>query len=315
MMAPAWSALRAALTDRVRAFLGDGDPDGVLGWRALREAVTLARSATSWQDGMEMLHIDDGYVLAWFHWCRYVAIDRAGGDRPAEPLDDLEASLRLCTGLVTVDPGLVPDGVRAHFAETGTPRALVAEEAEGLVALTHVVEAGLAAARDQRDPEGFSLSCELLRRGLARVPYTHPAREQLQVALADAYRDRYGISGEPRDLAAAIGWQRGALGALSPAAAGFPDRVAALDDLTWRGFLDTGTDRDLRTALGVRRLREAVAEGDEERQTARLFLGEVLLRHGQRWHRPADLDEAVRHLRAVVDTAGNHPRRVLPLAA
>src|SRR5215472_14614696 len=185
-------ALRENLRHRLLRF-EHGDRAAVLGpaaERAARDLLNQAWGTTA--EGRPTLSIVDAYLLGQFHWCRYQVLPP--GERSAE----VEPIRQYFTGMVTLAPEHVPEGVCDLLSDEPEPRAIAKTMVVGARLRKH-----LARAQQAKDVDELDMAIGLMQ--------TLPLRDlpgdmaiNFYVTLSRAWRDRYDWAGDPADLEKAI---------------------------------------------------------------------------------------------------------------
>ena len=203
--------LLAAVRARVEACLEQGDASRVVEAAALDQAAELWLAAQLEPESRPEII----YVLAWLHWCRYLALPE-DSDR-----EDLAAALELFEIVGQTQPNLVPADV-ARFLEMAQP----AGEDPGSVynravhLFNEFQQTGQRPAIDQ--------ALTLFGRAADAIPADHPRRGMFLSGLGGAYLARYEAFGETADLGQAIDWGSAAVRAIP---AGHDDHPDALTNL------------------------------------------------------------------------------------
>lgn len=288
---PGWDAMLTELDRRVVAYGQEQDAALVLD----DTAVELLARVWEQVDAGE-LTTAAAFVLARFHWCRFLALPE-GAD-----LSDRAYALELFTSLLEVDPGLVPGQLREQLEEPGhiPGSAYNSSGAE----FYELYEAN-------GDPELLDLALAMLGMAVASAPPDAPGAGLFLSNSAGAHLARFGIAGDPADLDAAIGFGRRA--AAHPA--GSPEaRAATANNLAaaLRTRFERAGDRaDLDAA--VRAARSAVEALPPDHPDIHSYLAGVALAVQTRFQHTndrADVDEAVTLAgRCVAASAPGDPER------
>ena len=290
--------LFAALTRRVRAF-EQGAYRAVLDPRALVDASNLMRR-TADADGLvpfEVVHL-----VAWLHWCRYLALPDDGDD-----LDDLQAAIELFTEIAGIDPQMVPEPVRRYIFGDGDGDD-AGNQASYAVDL-------LRRAMQYDDFAALNRAIELLTAAITATPDDHPYRADRLSNLGFALSVRFDRTGVKADLDEAISVSRQAVAATPddhPGLAGFLSRLGGA--LRAR-FERAGAKADLDEAVSASRQAVTVAADHPDRAGYLHNLGLALQTRFRCAGDGADLDEAVSVSRQAVAEADDHPGRGMFLSS
>jgi CHAT domain len=223
-----------ALQARIAVFIDRNDPSEILDEAALAEAAQLWEAAQSEAGGGTPLDVFS--VVAWLHWCRYVALP-AGDDQ-----DDYHRAIGLFAALFKVDPARVPEPLHTLLAADPSPADGPDQWARQAVAL-------LKRAMAVDDPTALDQAIDLLRRTVAATRPDHPNRAGRLSNLGGALQIRFGGTGVPADLDEAIDSARKAAAATPP---DDPNRAAILSNLNSAlraHFGRTGAVADLDEAI------------------------------------------------------------------
>jgi tetratricopeptide (TPR) repeat protein len=301
--------LIAALNHRVKVFAETDDPALVLEQAALEEAAELRRLSTQRVSGQEALPLEEAYVLAYLHWCRYVALP-AGQDR-----EDYEASRVLFAALAKVRPALVPEQMRRDLAAEERRAKRIEAYCDRQVEAKSLHDR----ARAARDPAALDAAIEAQRDAVALIATVDRKGHALALtSLSELLRERlqWREDGWTPELAAdldeAIALRRAALAITDPDAPDYGEHLDALADLTWWRYRRSGELRHLDELIEARRSRVAGVEGGDALVSALLDLVKAVdLRIQSSTDRFTDLDEAVEALRTGLEALPeDHPERV-----
>ena len=188
-----------------------GDPLSVLEPAALDQANELWLAAQlEPEPQFEII-----YVLAWLHWCRYLALPE-GLDR-----EDRAAALKFFEMISQTQPNLVPADVSRIL---GIPQPASQDPGSMYNSAVHLLndfqQTGQRSAIDR--------AVALFHRAAAAFPADHPRRGMVLSGLGAAYMTRFESFGDTADLDQAIHWGSEAVQAT---AVGRDDRPDVLTNL------------------------------------------------------------------------------------
>ncbi|GAA2996070.1 CHAT domain-containing protein [Actinokineospora diospyrosa] len=271
------------LDRRVGDFGRDSDPATVLdeaGSELLAHAWELARSTeiSAWT----------AFVLARFHWCRYIALPDGHDQR------DFSVAVELFTELRRIDPDAVPppilDLLRSMEDDPGSAYNDSGARLYGLFE-----ETGDGAALDD--------AITMFTKALAACPADAPNRGWYLSNASGAHLSRFDVAGDPADLDTAIGF--GAQAAAAPGAD--ENRAAAMSNyaiaLRTRHEV-AGALEDLEAAIdAIRAAIGALPAGHPHVNGYLSSLATTLRTRFERSHQRADIDEALATAQRALDTA------------
>jgi TPR repeat protein len=275
--------LLAALHARIEACTEHGDASGVLEASALDQAAELW---LAWQLEPER-QLEIPYVLAWLHWCRYLAL-------PEDPdSEDRAVALEFFEMVGRAHPSLVPPDVASIL---GTPMPAAPSEDPGslynraVLLFNDFQETGQRPAIDQ--------ALAFFHEAASRIPPGHPRRGMFLAALGAAYTVRFEAFGDTQDMNEAINWGEEAVRATP---AGHDDRPNALTKLGMAyltRYQRSGSEADLEKS--IRSCTEAAQHAAGQPRGAD-FLSNAALTHRERFEltgAEADLAELIRYAEA-----------------
>jgi CHAT domain len=197
---------------------------------------------------------------------------------------DLNAIVTMLTPCFAAGTGAFPPALAPALAERAIPQALAA----------------LRQAASSADPDAVPGAVGIWERITDAIPPSHPRYATCQAAAGATLQIRFGRTGDPADLEAAIrALQAGADAARGQAAFG-----AALGAGLRQRFLLTGSRQDLDTAIVLTEAAvRAARPGDPDLAACQTNLGLMLLdRYGQTGNLP-DIDAAVGACQAALRSA------------
>jgi tetratricopeptide (TPR) repeat protein len=228
--------LLAALRARVEACIERGDASGVLEASALDQASELW---LMWQLEPEP-DLEVVYVLAWLHWCRYLALPE-GLDR-----EDRVAGLEFFEMVGRAQPSLVPPDVARIL---GAPMGASSGPSEdpgslynrGVLAFNDFQETGQRLAIDE--------ALAFFHQAADRIPAGHPRRGMMLAGLGAAYTVRFEAFGHLPDLDDAITWAAEAVQATPDGNDDRPDALTKLGMTYLTRYQRSGNQGDLEKAI------------------------------------------------------------------
>ncbi|MEV6829459.1 CHAT domain-containing protein [Amycolatopsis sp. NPDC051102] len=294
---PALEAMLTELDRRVMAYGRDQDAGLVLDDPA---ADLLARVWAQVDAGE--LTTAAAFVLARFHWCRYLALPE-GAD-----LQDQAYALELFTSLLDADPELVPGPLREQLARPGhVPGSAYNSSGAGFYEIYET----------SGDPEVLDVALGMFAMAVAAAPPEAPQTGSFLANAAGAHLARFGIAGDPADLDAAIGF---GLRAVAHPGGSPESRAAAAGNLAAvlrTRFERDGDREDLDAAVdAARRAAELLPPEHPDALSHLAGAALALQTRFQHRHDRTDIDEAVTLAeRCVAASAPGDPERPSHLSA